>query len=347
MVSASLNATMPELPGMNLPALRKFLLASGVPVNGELSASLLAGGRSNLTFKVCDEQSQWVVRRPPVSGLTPSAHDMRREWTVTHALGHSGVPVAATLAMSEDPSILGAPFTVVDFVEGIVIRDQADLGGLSDAQLQGNLNNLIHILAKLHDVDQQAIGLASFGKPGHFLQRQVNLWSQQWQRVKTRDLADVARLHRALEEAMPASHATSIVHGDFRIDNAILNASDPRRILAVVDWEMSTVGDPLTDVALMCAYRQPIFDTLLGMQAAWTSPRYPDADDLAQRYATVSGRNLDHWGFYMALANFKLGVIGEGITHRALSGSDTGKGADKAAHATRAFMAAGLAALGQ
>ena len=144
---------------------------------------------------------------------------------------------------------------------------------------------------------------------------------------------------------MPTRSAASIVHGDYRVDNTILDAEDPSSVAAVVDWEMSTLGDPLTDVALMCVYRQPVFDAVLGADAAWTSDRYPSAADLVQQYAVRSGRDVDNWGFYLALANFKLGVIGEGITHRALSGSDTGAGARNAADATQEFIAAGLRAL--
>jgi aminoglycoside phosphotransferase (APT) family kinase protein len=334
-----------ELPGMNLPALRQFLVGSGVSVSGNLGAELLAGGRSNLTFKVVDDHSQWVVRRPPHSGLTPSAHDMAREWTVTHALQASEVPVARTVAMSTDPSILGAPFTVVEYVSGRVIRDQIDLATLSDKEVQTNSEELIRILAALHAVDYQAVGLTTFGKPGNFLARQIKLWIDQWQRVKTRELTDVSRLHAALLSAIPAESSVSVVHGDYRVDNVIIDTHDAAKVNAVVDWEMSTLGDPLTDVALMCVYREPIFDALLGMHAAWTSPRYPSADRLAHLYAEASGRNLTAWNFYTALANFKLGVIGEGITHRALQGSDTGNGAVSAAEATHEFMAAGLHAL--
>lgn len=334
-----------ELPGMNLAALRRFLIDSGVAVNGDLKAELLAGGRSNLTFKVADDHSQWVVRRPPSSGLTPSAHDMVREWTVTHALQGSEVPVARTIAMSKDSSILGAPFTVVEYANGRVIRNQTDLQALSDAEVQANSEELVRILAALHSVDYQAVGLSTFGKSGNFLERQLKLWIEQWQRVKTRELTDVSRLHAALMSAVPAQSEVSVVHGDYRVDNVIVDTHDVGKVIAVVDWEMSTLGDPLADVALMCVYREPIFDALLGMRAAWTSPRYPSADQLAELYAQASNRDLSSWNFYIALANFKLGVIGEGITHRARQGSDTGNGAVLAAQATHEFMAAGLRAL--
>ncbi|MEV0855435.1 phosphotransferase family protein [Nocardia fluminea] len=333
------------LPGMDIAALEQFLRGQGVEVRGELRVELISGGRSNLTFSAADDVSRWVVRRPPVAGLTPSAHDMAREYTVTSALQASAVPVARTVAFDAAGSALGAPMTVVEFVDGTVFRDQDDLSALTDEQVTASVRALVRVLADLHAVDPVAVGLESFGRPTGFVTRQVKLWASQWERVKTRELPDVATLHAALAAAIPPERSASIVHGDFRIDNTILDSADPETVRAVVDWELSTLGDPLTDVALMCVYRSPIFDVILGTSAAWTSPRLPSADALAQAYATASGRELDNWGFYLALANFKLGIIGEGITHRAHQGSDTGSAADRAADATPEFMAAGLRAL--
>ncbi|MEV6225686.1 phosphotransferase family protein [Nocardia fluminea] len=333
------------LPGMDIAALEQFLRGQGVEVRGELRVELISGGRSNLTFSAADDVSRWVVRRPPVAGLTPSAHDMAREYTVTSALQASAVPVARTVAFDAAGSALGAPMTVVEFVDGTVFRDQDDLSALTDVQVTASVRALVRVLADLHAVDPVAVGLESFGRPTGFVTRQVKLWASQWERVKTRELPDVATLHAALAAAIPPERSASIVHGDFRIDNTILDSADPETVRAVVDWELSTLGDPLTDVALMCVYRSPIFDVILGTSAAWTSPRLPSADALAQAYATASGRELDNWGFYLALANFKLGIIGEGITHRAHQGSDTGSAADRAADATPEFMAAGLRAL--
>lgn len=338
---------MSDLPGMNRVALERFLRAEGIDVDGELTVEMISGGRSNLTYKVYDDTSTWVVRRPPTSGLTPSAHDMAREWAVTDALASTAVPVAETVAFDREGDVLGAPMTVVRFVPGHVVRTREDLRDLTDEQVTDNAAELVRVLAELHAVDPAAVGLEKFGRPDGFVARQVATWARQWQTVKTRELPDVDRLHRALEAAVPTRSAASIVHGDFRVDNTILDAEDVSSVAAVVDWEMSTLGDPLTDVALMCVYRQPVFDAVLGADAAWTSDRYPSAADLVQQYAVRSGREVDNWGFYVALANFKLGVIGEGITHRALSGSDTGAGARNAAEATGEFIAAGLRALSE
>jgi aminoglycoside phosphotransferase (APT) family kinase protein len=334
-----------NLPGMDIAALARFLGERGVDVRGELRVELISGGRSNLTFIAYDDESRWVVRRPPVAGLTPSAHDMAREFTVTSALENSAVPVAKTVAFDAQGSALGAPMTILEFVEGTVVRDQDDLAAFTDEQVNAAVGALMRVLADLHAVDPAAVGLQRFGRPEGFLARQVNLWAAQWDRVKTRELPDVAALHAGLSDALPPESAASIVHGDFRIDNTILDSADPGQVRAVVDWELSTLGDPLTDAALMCVYRAPSFDLVLGSRAAWTSDRMPTPDELAQAYTTVSGRDLAHWGFYLGLANFKLGVIAEGITHRARHGSDAGSAAKRAAEATPEFMAAGLHAL--
>src|SRR5699024_12197131 len=152
-------------------------------------------------------------------------------------------------------------------------------------------------------------------------------------------------LHRELEAMVPTESAATIVHGDYRIDNTILGAEDITEVRAVVDWELSTLGDPLTDVALMCVYRDPALEQVLGERAAWTSPRLSSADDLAEQYAQVSGRALRHWGFYLGLANFKLAVIAAGIDHRYRAGATVGDGFDTAKDAVPIFLAAGLAAV--
>jgi len=342
---AAVTVGQPPLPGMDVPALTALLLGNGVELDGDLRVEMISGGRSNLTYKAFDARSAWVVRRPPTRGLTPSAHDMAREWAVTNALQSTEVPVARTVAFDAEGLALGAPTTVVQFDAGRVIRTRDDLADLSDADIAANAEELISVLAVLHRVDYQEVGLGSFGRPTGFVARQVRTWARQWEVVKTRDLPDVNRLRDKLEASIPSISASSIVHGDYRIDNVILSPLNTASITAVLDWEMSTLGDPLTDVALMCIYRQPIFDAVLGVGAAWTSDRYPSAEELAEMYSQKSGNELPHWNFYLALANFKLGVIGEGITYRALAGSDAGAGAAAAAEVTHEFMAAGLRAI--
>ncbi|HET8994758.1 MAG TPA: phosphotransferase family protein [Rhodococcus sp. (in: high G+C Gram-positive bacteria)] len=331
--------------GLDLPALQRFLSGSGVGVEGELRAELIAGGKSNLTYGIFDDTSKWVLRRPPTAGLTPSAHDVAREFRITSALQDSGVPVARTIALCEDDAVMGAPFTVVEHVDGRVIRSKDDLDTLTDDEIARCTDELVRVIAALHNVDFRAVGLGELGRPDGYVTRQVKLWASQWGRVKTRELPDLERLHASLTDSIPESPAPSIVHGDYRIDNTILDRNDVGTIAAVVDWELSTLGDPLTDLALMCVYRHPALDDVLGFPAAWTSPRLAANDDLVQRYAVASGRDIAHWDFYMGLAYFKLAVIAEGINHRWRVGATIGDGFDKAGEAVPALVAAGLDAM--
>ncbi|PTR23566.1 aminoglycoside phosphotransferase (APT) family kinase protein [Rhodococcus sp. OK519] len=334
-----------ELDGLDLAALQHFFDDRGVTTAGDLRARLISGGKSNLTFEVSDDASRWVLRRPPTAGLTPSAHDVAREFRVCAALQGSAVPVAPTIALCEDDAVMGAPFAVTGFVDGRVIRTVDDLDTLTGSEIDSCVGELVRVLAALHAVDHRAVGLESFGRPGGYLTRQVELWARQWDRVKTRELPDLDRLHARLADSVPEQSQTAIVHGDYRIDNTLVAAEDPGRLLAVVDWELSTLGDPLADLAQMCVYRHPALDVILGEPAAWTSARLPSADAMAQQYSTATGRNLDHWGFYLGLANFKLAVIAEGITHRHRAGATTGEGFAHACEAVPPLVAAGLAAV--
>jgi aminoglycoside phosphotransferase (APT) family kinase protein len=331
--------------GLDLVALRQFLVDSGVAIDGALRAELISGGKSNLTYGIYDDSSRWVLRRPPAAGLTPSADDVAREYRITSALQGTDVPVAGTVALCEDVSIMGAPFTLVEHVTGQVIRTKSDLASVPAADLEPCVDEMMRVLGALHNLDYRALGLGEFGRPAGYVTRQVALWAKQWSRVKTADSADLERLHSALAETIPAHSEASIVHGDYRIDNLILAAGDVSKIAAVVDWELSALGDPLTDVALMCVYRNPVFDLVIGEPAAWTSPGLPSADDLAQRYVLASGRELTNWNFYLALANFKLAVIAEGINHRYRVGATVGDGFDRAGESVPEFITAGLRAV--
>jgi aminoglycoside phosphotransferase (APT) family kinase protein len=337
--------TRTALPGLDLEVLGRFLQDQGIALAGPLEGSVITSGRSNLTFRVTDGQSTWVVRRPPLAGLTPSAHDVGREYRIVEALQPSSVPVAPTVARCDDAEVMGAPFTVVGFVDGTVVRTQAELDVLTDEQVSGLHLNLIRALSDLHATPFAEIGLADFGRPAGFAERQVHRWKKQWGHVATRELPDLDRLHGLLAERVPGQAAESIVHGDYRVDNTLLDRQDPTRVRAVVDWEMATLGDPLTDVALMCVYQHPDFDHIAGEPAASTSLRWPRSEAIAQDYATVSGRDLGDFNFYLGLACLKLAVVAEGIYSRHLAGAGTGNGFDTAAEAVPGLVAEGLAAL--
>ena len=336
---------------LDLSALDVYLRSAGVGRAVELTAQLISGGRSNLTFLVGDDSSKWVLRRPPLHGLTPSAHDMAREYKVVAALADTAVPVARAVTLCNDESVLGAPFQMVEYIAGQVVRSRDELEALGDDRvIEGCVDGLIRVLADLHAVDPTAVGLADFGKPSGYLERQVRRWGSQWELVRLPDDdrdADVARLHSALQEAIPQQSRTSIVHGDYRIDNTILDLHDPGQVRAVVDWELSTLGDPLSDAALMCVYRDPSLDLIINAHAAWTSPQLPVADELAHRYSVVSGQPLAHWNFYMALAYFKLAIIAAGIDfrRRMSGGADEVDASDRVGETVAPLIARGLTEL--
>jgi aminoglycoside phosphotransferase (APT) family kinase protein len=338
-----------SLDGLDLDALDRHLRSVGIPRDGELRAELISGGRSNLTFLVFDDASKWVLRRPPLHGLTPSAHDMAREYRVVAALHDTPVPVARAVTMRDDDSVLGAPFQMVEYVAGRVVRHASDLEALGDkSAISDCVDALIKVIADLHAVDPEAVGLGGFGKPSGYLERQVRRWGGQWELVQRENDpfdADVKRLHSALAEAIPAQSRSSIVHGDYRIDNTMLDADDATKVLAVLDWEMSTLGDPLSDAALMCVYRHELFN-VIHASSAWASPLMPDADDLADRYSRAAETDLDNWNFYMALGYFKVAIIAAGIAYRARVGGSVATDTDQVDQAVGPLIAAGLQALG-
>jgi len=332
--------------GLDLPKLQAYVDET-VPGTGPLSAELLHGGRSNLTYRLTDGTSTWVLRRPPLGGLTPSAHDMKREYTVVAALYGHGVPVAKPIAQSEDTTIIGAPFAIVEFVPGRTIATRDQLDTLSDAEVHDCAYALVDALAALHAVDPASVGLGSFGKPAGYLGRQVRRWYDQWTRVSTRPLSDVEDLHGWLTEHTPEESGASIVHGDFRIDNAIVGKTDAADIRALVDWEMSTLGDPLSDLALHIVYSDPAFDPVLAGGAAATSTRLPGADELVACYTKAAGREIVNWDFYLALAYFKIAVIAEGIHARFVAGQTVGEGFETVGRAVPDLASAGLRAVRQ
>lgn len=330
--------------GLDLPGLQRFF-AAAVPDAGSLRAELISGGRSNLTYRVTDGHMDWVLRRPPLGELTPSAHDMAREYRVVEALYGSGVPVARPVAYCDDPAVIGAPFGVVEHISGRVLRTREDLESLSDSEIERCAGALVDVMATLHAIDPAAVGLSGFGRPDGYLRRQLARWYDQWKRVATRDLDDLDRLHQRLERCRPDESGTTIVHGDIRIDNVIIDAADPSVVLAVVDWEMATLGDPLADLGLHLAYRDSAFEPVQGGNAAACSSRMPGAEWIADRYAHRIGCDLGNLAFYLAMGYFKAAVIAEGIHARHISGHTVGEGFDTVGEAVPGLVAAGIAAL--
>jgi aminoglycoside phosphotransferase (APT) family kinase protein len=328
---------------LDLPAVATFLESRGLAVHGELSARLIEGGRSNLTFVLSDSHNSWVLRRPPVGANAPSAHDVAREFRVTRALEETDVPVARTIALCQDRTVIGSDFTVVEFVEGTAIRTETELEKLEDDAVVACVRGLVSALSALHRVDPRSIGLEKFGRAHGYAARQLRRWSGQWALVSMERSPEADRLLTRLMESVPTQRYSTIVHGDFRIDNTLLAPDDPGEVKAIVDWELSTIGDPVADVALMCAYRNPGLNLILGTTAAWTSARLPSVEALAGLYEEVSEIRLEHWDFYMGLAYYKLAVIAQGINHRYRAGTTVGEGFDTAGDSVAAFLDAGLA----
>ena len=330
--------------GLDLPGLETFFREHVPDYRGTLTAELMHGGRSNLTFRLSDGTTDWILRRPPLGELTPSAHDMQREHRVVSALAGSGVPVATAVAYGDD-AILGVPFSLVEFVTGAVIRTEEQLHELSDATIEACAYSLIDVLARLHAVEPLSVGLEGFGRPSGYLERQIARWNDQWSRVSTRELADLTMLVKRLTDECRPDSASSIVHGDFRIDNAILNPEDLTEVRAIVDWEMSTLGDPLADLGLHLAYSDPVFAPVLAGSAASTSTRLPSRTSVAEHYARCSGRDLANLSFYLGLGYFKIAVIAEGIHGRYLKGLTRGSGFESVGEAVAPLVASGLSAL--
>jgi aminoglycoside phosphotransferase (APT) family kinase protein len=337
---------MTGLSRSELAAIGRQLTTAGASPAGELSARLITGGRSNLTYLLEDGEHRWVLRRPPAAGSTPSAHDVAREFRVTSALATVGIPVPAPLLLCADLSVLGAPFTVVDFVDGTSLQTREDINSLDDVLIASAVDDLVANLARLHAVDPAAVGLDSFGRTGGYAARQLRRWSSQWD-IVGQDHAEVPApaLAERLRASVPDQARSCVVHGDYRCDNTLVDLTDDGRVLAIVDWELSTIGDPVADVAMMCAYRHPAFDLVVGFPAAWTSPRLPSPEALAAKYEAAGDASLPNWEFHMALAYYKLAVIAAGIDHRYRAGGTVGSGFDQAGDSVSGLIEAGLAAL--
>ncbi|MFI7443308.1 phosphotransferase family protein [Nonomuraea indica] len=321
------------VPGIDWPRLAAWMPAH-VPSAGEpLRASLISGGKSNLTYLVEASERPVVLRRPPLGHVLPTAHDMRREWRVISALADTPVPVPPALAFCADEDVIGAPFYVMGHVAGTAVREKGELAGLPPERARRLAERLAEVLAAIHDVDYRQAGLADFGRPEGYLARQLQRWEQQWERSKTADLPEYDRLVARLRARMPATSASTLVHGDYRLDNTLVRLTGERpEIMAVVDWEMSTLGDPLADLGLTLTYWQdPGDDERAGLPVAGDvtlAPGFLSAAEFAAHYAKVSGRDIGDLGFYVAFGNFKLAVIVEGIHARFRQGKTVGEGFD-------------------
>ncbi len=317
---------------------------------GRLSATLLAGGRSNLTYAVSDGTTELVLRRPPLSHVQASAHDMSREYRVISALGPTAVPVPVTELFCDDPAVIGAPFYLMEFSPGIAYRRLEDVLALGPETLRRLTFELVDTLVTLHAVDPADVGLADLGKVAGFNTRQLRTWRRQLDGLRSRDLPGIDELAQLLAGAIPETGTGGLVHGDYRLDNVLVDGrspGQPAHITAVLDWEMSTLGDPLSDLALFLLYAdQPMLhgDSPDASSSAISAvPGYPAAGEIVDRYATRSGRDVADLRWYRAFASFKLAVVLEGVYFRFQHGATLGPGFDGIGTMVQPLIDQGLA----
>lgn len=313
-----------------------------------LEATLITGGKSNVTYAVSDGSTDVIVRRPPLGHVLATAHDMAREHRVITALAPTAVPVPATHALCEDESVIGATFYVMERAAGTAFSQASDLAVLGAERTRDITGRMVDVLAELHAVDPAAVGLTDFGRPDGYLERQVRRWKKQLDASRSRELPGMDDLVARLEGTIPSTGEGTIVHGDYRLDNLLVDTTDEDRITAVLDWEMSTLGDPLTDVAVLLAYQQlaeeaPGAGRALVTDAA-KAPGYLSREEVLARYAERSGRDVSDIDFHLALAFFKLAVILEGIHYRHSHGQTLGAGFDGIGDLIVPLIQAGLRA---
>ncbi|MFE2356551.1 phosphotransferase family protein [Streptomyces parvulus] len=332
-------------PGLDLDRLRELLDRErpGL-VTGPLSGRLIEGGRSNLTYAVTDGTARWVVRRPPLGHVLATAHDMRREHRVISALHPTNVPVPRPLLLCEDEKVLGAPFYVMEFVEGTPYRTADQLAPLGPERTRAAVLNLVDTLVELHAVDPAEVGLGDFGRPEGFLDRQLRRWAKQLDASRNRDLPGIDELHATLGRELPRSPSPTVVHGDYRLDNVLIGGEDDT-INAILDWEMSTLGDPLTDLGLLVMYSSPLGMPDSPVSTTAQAPGHPAPAELIERYAARSGRDVSAVAWYTAFAWFKLAVILEGIHYRYTLGQTVGRGFDRIGDLVPVFIEHGLTTL--
>jgi aminoglycoside phosphotransferase (APT) family kinase protein len=334
-------------PGLDLAALRAYLDEHHPGfADGELSAEVIAGGKSNLTYVVrAGAGDSWVLRRPPLGHVLATAHDMSREHRVMSALGPTKVHVPRTHFLCTDPEVIGAPFYVMENVAGTVYRSSRETGTLSPERAVAMSHALVDVLADLHDVDPESIGLGDFGRPDGYLQRQLGRWRKQLDASRTRELPGMEELFAQLAGDIPVSGSPAIVHGDYRLDNCIIGDDD--RVAAVLDWEMATLGDPLADLGLFLVYWDGM--SLVPARALTTavSPAagFPSGRELVGRYADRRSVDLGRLPWYVAFGFFKLAVISEGIYYRYQAGQTVGAGFDRMGEIVVPLVELGHAAL--
>ena len=321
-------------------ALLRFMREHVAGFEGDLTVEQFRGGQSNPTFLLTAGARGYVLRRKPPGILLPSAHAVDREYRVISALHGSGVPVAKTFALCMDESVLGTAFYIMDFVRGRVLWDPS-LPGASREERAAIFDELNRVIAQLHSVDYVAAGLADYGKQGSYLERQIGRWTKQYRASETERIESMENLIAWLPANIPGGDETTIVHGDYRLDNVIFHPTEPR-MLAVLDWELSTLGHPLADFAYHCMTWRLKQAEFRGMQDLdFAAVGIPTEEQYVEAYCRRTGRSgIENWDFYMAFNMFRLAGILQGIMGRVVAGTassqhaiDSGKRAKPMAEA--------------
>jgi aminoglycoside phosphotransferase (APT) family kinase protein len=334
---------MSQAPTLPFDAGRlELFLSSAIPdARGALTVSQFAHGQSNPTYLVASSGGRYVLRRKPPGALLPSAHAVDREFRVMSALHGTEVPVPRMLCYCADETVIGTAFYMMEYVEGRIFKDVSlpEIAREERAAIYAELNRVI---AALHRIEPAAVGLGDFGKPGRYVERQIARWSQQYRASETQRIEAMERLMDWLPRQIPLEPGSGIAHGDYRLDNVIFHPTEPR-ILAVIDWELATLGDPLADFAYHCMpYRLPpsLGGSLLSHDLS--ALRIPGEAEYVQRYCEHTGRgSLEHLDFYMAFGMFRLAAILQGVAARARQGNASSARAEEAGLRARPMAEAG------
>ncbi len=308
------------MQGIDIDRVSSWLEANVAGSSSPFQFVLIAGGRSNLTYAVSDANGErYVLRRPPLGQVLATAHDMAREHRIISAVGRTGVPVPRALGLCVDCKVIGAPFYVMGYVDGVVLDSPERSAELPLALRPRVSEQLVDVLADLHAVDVDAIGLGDLAKREGYVERQVKRWSTQWEQSKTRELAAIDEVARQLRDNVPLQQGVSIVHGDFRFGNCLVDV-EHGRINAVLDWELCTLGDPLADVGYLGIYWYDGNAETARPNDPTPAGGFPPYADLVERYARRTGRDVSDLGFYIAFGCWRLAVISEGVYSRYLHG---------------------------
>ena len=312
--AADLEMNATDVSGIDATRITAWLAAHLTGVRPPLRFEFISGGRSNLTYRVIDAAGQcWVLRRPPLGHVLESAHDMGREFRILRAIGQTDVPVPVAFGLCTDPAVNGAPFYVMSFVDGVVLQAPEDAEVLSAADRFRLAWQVVDILARLHSVDPDRVGLGDLGRKEEYIARQLRRWAKQWASSRQRELPIMDELHQSLARAIPRQHRATIVHGDYRLGNMLTRGGD---VLAVLDWELCTLGDPLADVGYLLNNWVAPGEPVIAAGGPTAAGGFGSRNEIIARYAQATGSDLSHIDYYRAFSYWRLAVISEGIYAR-------------------------------